>query len=612
MIDKRLEQILPRVQKPARYTGGEYNEIIKDKAEVDVRIAFCFPDTYEIGMSNLGMKILYGVWNAMPGVWCERVFAPWGDMEDEMRGAGIPLYALESGDPLAEFDIIAFSLGYEMAYTNVLNMLNLAGIPLYAADRGGLTPLVVAGGSACYNPEPMADFMDLFLIGEGEDLNCEVTELYRAARNAGWSKAEFLRRAAQIPGVYVPSLYEVRYNADGTLAAMEPKNGAPAHVTKRILQNFSDAYFPVKSIVPSTEIVHDRVVLELFRGCIRGCRFCQAGFIYRPVRARDPKKLIEQGKEALADSGYEEVTLSSLSTSDYRPLNELCDGLLDFCEPRNVSLSLPSLRADNFSMELMERVQKVRKTGLTFAPEAGSQRLRDVINKNVTEEELLNSCRIAFQGGWNGLKLYFMLGLPTETDEDVVAIAELAGRVLHTWREYAANKSRGVRITVSTSCFVPKPHTPFQWEAQVTMDEYKRRVTLLRDTMRARSITYNWHDPDTSYIEAILSRGDRRIGAVLEQVVRTGGRMDAWDEYFSLQRWLDAFSACGVDPAFYAYRERGKDELLPWQTIDTGVFPDYLWRERESAYRAEITPDCRRACMGCGANRLLKGGVCDA
>lgn len=612
-MDQRLERILPRVQKPARYTGGEYNQIIKDKAEVNLRMAFCFPDIYEIGMSNIGMRILYSVMNQMPGVWCERVFAPWGDMEQEMRAAGIPLYALESGDPVSDFDVLGFSIGYEMAYTAVLDMLDLAGIPLRSEDRPELVPLVFAGGTSCCNPEPMAPFFDLMVIGEGEEVNCELLELFRTARDAGWDKQRFLIAAAQIPGIYVPSLYEPHYNEDGTLADITPTHGAPARVTKRIIEDLDACHYPTNPIVPSTEIVHDRVNLELFRGCIRGCRFCQAGYVYRPVRPRKPETIVRQGIESLQNTGYQEATLLSLSSSDYRPLPEICDGLLDYCEPHSISLSLPSLRADNFSMEIMSRLQKVRKGGLTFAPEAGTQRLRDAINKNVREEDLLHSCRVAFEGGWNGVKLYFMLGLPTETDEDVLGIAELANQVLHTWRMYARNKARGVRITVSTSCFVPKPHSPFQWESQVTMDEYKRRVQLLRDNMKAKNVTYNWHDPETSYVEAVLSRGDRRISDVIETVWRNGGVLEAWSDYFSFERWMDACAACGVDPAFYACRERDRDEFMPWNVIDMGVTRRHLWYEREQAYRAELSPDCRKQCTGCGALSLMtKGGKCDA
>ena len=611
-MDRTMEMILSRVQKPARYTGGEYNAVVKDRRSVDTRVALCFPDTYEIGMSNLGVRILYGLMNEQEGVWCERVIAPWGDMEAEMRREGLSLYGLESGDPISGFDVIGFSLGYELAYTNVLNMLDLAGLPLRTADRGEESPLIIAGGTCAYNSEPLAPFIDIFCLGEGEDVLLELLELYRRARNEGWRRRELLVAAARIPGLYVPSLYEVTYGEDGVVTAVTPTEGAPSVVTKRIVQDFEHSYFPTKTIVPSTEIVHDRVMLEVFRGCIRGCRFCQAGYAYRPVRPRSPQRLLEQGIAACRDSGYQEMTLSSLSTSDYRPLEGLCDGLLDWCEPHKVSLSLPSLRADNFSMGLMERLQHVRKSGLTFAPEAGTQRLRDAINKNVTEEDLLTSCRTAFSGGWSSVKLYFMLGLPTETDEDVLGIAELARKVLQVWRDVTPNRRRGCRITVSTACFVPKPHTAFQWEPQVEREEYLRRVKLLRDNMREKSITYHWHDPETSFLEAVFSRGDRRLADAIEAAWRDGAKFDSWSEYFSLERWLKALAACGLDPAFYANRTRSRDEVLPWSCVSTGVRTEFLWRERELAYQAKITPDCRKQCTGCGADKLYTGGVCDA
>lgn len=610
-MDKRLERILPKVQKPARYTGGEYNQIIKNKDEVELRLAFCFPDTYEIGMSNLGMGILYSTMNELPYVWCERVYAPWGDMYEQMKQNGVALYALESGDPISAHDVLAFSIGYEMAYSTVLDMMDMAGIPIHSADRKTLLPLVIAGGTAALNPEPMADFIDIFLLGEGEEMNNELLALLRTAKAEGWSKQAFLEKASRIGGVYVPLFYKPVYNDDCTINHFDVHPGAPEKVTKRIIADMNSVHFPLSPIVPSTEVVHDRVNLELFRGCVRGCRFCQAGHVYRPIRAKSPELLAEQGKALLKNTGCQDITLLSLSSSDYRCLSELCDELLGYCEPRSIGLSLPSLRADNFSMDIMHRIQKTRKSGLTFAPEAGSQRLRDAINKNVTEEDLLHTCRLAFEGGWNTIKLYFMLGLPTETDEDILGIAELANQVLHTWRLYAKNKNRGVRITVSTSCFVPKPHSPFQWEQQVTMEEYIRKVHLLRDNIKAKNVVYNWHDPQTSYIEATLSRGDRRMGSVIENVWRAGGRLEAWSDYFSFDRWMKAFDDAGVDPTFYAHRLRDKDEVMPWDNVDVGVRRAHLWHEREQAYKSELSPDCRKQCSACGAAKLLKGGKCD-
>lgn len=611
MTDLR-KRILPAVQKPARYTGGEYNEIKKNKDDVRVRVAFCFPDTYEIGMSNLGMRILYGVMNEMDGVWCERVFAPWGDMEEQMRKQQLPLWALESQDPVKDFDMVAFTIGYEMCYTNILNMLSLAGIPLRSKDRKGLHNMVFAGGVCAYNPEPLADFIDFFSIGEGEDITVEIVSLYDRAKAANWSKEQFLQEVSKINGVYVPSFYEHSYNENGTLSAITPKEGAPKVVTKRIIEDLDQAYFPVKMIVPSTEIVHERANLEVFRGCIRGCRFCQAGFSCRPVRKKSPEVLYQQAVATMEDSGHNELTLSSLSTSDYRGLKELTDQLIPYCEQNRINMSVPSLRADNFSRDLMQRLQSLRKSSLTFAPEAGTQRLRDVINKNLTEEEILSSCANAFAGGWSSVKLYFMLGLPTETDEDVLGIAELVYKVINTWKEYASNKKKGLRVHVATAFFVPKPHTPFQWEKQIDPEEYLRRCRLLKSHFYSKCIDYNYHTSHISLLESVTARGDRRLCDVIEEAAKNGAKMDGWDEYFDYSIWENAFQKCGIDPTFYTTRGYGQDEILPWDTIDVGVTKRFLQLERERAYRGEITPDCRHGCAGCGANCLLKEVACDA
>ena len=604
-------RILPTVQKPARYVGGEWGQICKKKEDVALRVAFCFPDTYEIGMSNVGMRILYGVMNRIPDVWCERVFAPWGDMERAMVENDLPLWALESQDPVKDFDMVAFTIGYEMSYSNILNMLRLSGIPLHAKDRKGLKNMVFAGGVCAFNPEPLAEFVDFFSLGEGEESTVEILDCYRRAKQGNWEKDRFLKEVSNIPGVYVPSFYTHQYDDQGVLRAVIPVNDAPEVVTKRIVENLDTAYFPTEMIVPSTEIVHDRANLEVFRGCIRGCRFCQAGFSCRPVRKKSPEVLYDQARQLMENTGFNEVTLSSLSTSDYRGLKALTDQMLPYCEANHISLSVPSLRADNFSRELMEKLQAVRKSGLTFAPEAGTQRLRDVINKNLTEDEILTTCTQAFAGGWSSVKLYFMLGLPTETDEDVLGIAELVYKVIQAWKEHAVNKKRGLRVHVATAYFVPKPHTPFQWEQQITPQEYLRRCKLLKDHFYSKSIEYDYHSPDLSRLEAVFARGDRRLGPVIEEAVKQGARLDGWDEYFRYDLWQDAFQKCGVDPDFYTVRGYGEDEILPWDMIDVGVTKKFLLRERREAYEGRVTPDCRHGCAGCGASQLLKEVRCD-
>lgn len=605
-----LEKILLKVQKPGRYVGGELNSIVKDKADVDVRFAFCFPDIYEVGMSHLGMKILYSLLNRMEGVWCERVFAPWTDMEALMRDRGIPLYALESGDPVGDFDIVGFTLQYELSYSNVLNMLELAGIPLLASERRGLSQLVVAGGPCACNPEPLADFIDLFFIGEGEEVDCELVELYRTHKKKGSSRAEFLREAAQIPGVYVPSLYDVTYGSDGTIAAIRPKDGAPEKVTKRLMLDMDRSFFPESFVVPYLEIVHDRAVAEVFRGCIRGCRFCQAGFLYRPLREKSVDVINDQCRSLCETTGYDEISLSSLSTSDYSRLNPLLDKLLTWTREEKTGISLPSLRVDNFLTEVMDKISSVRRSGLTFAPEAGTQRLRDVINKNVTEEELMRTVSTAFSGGWSSVKLYFMIGLPTETMEDVAGIAALGQKVVDAF--YAnpdKKKGRGVSVTLSASGFVPKAFTPFQWEPQDTIEQLHEKQRHLVSSVTTRKITCNYHDADTSFMEAVFARGDRRLGAVLLKAHELGCKFDGWNDYFSLARWRQAFDACGVIPEFYANRRRSFDEILPWDHIDYGVSKEFFRRECEKAYQAATTPNCREKCSACGA-ACFHGGIC--
>lgn len=602
------ESILRSVSKPGRYTGGEYGQIVKDREKVKARFAFCFPDSYEIGMSNLGVRILYGVLNSDEDIWCERVYAPWIDMEDKMREHHIPLWAHESGDPIADFDFIGFTLQYEMSYTNVLNMLDLAGLPLRAADRGEDAPLVIGGGPCSYNPEPVADFFDLFNIGEGEEMLPEIVRLYIKMKEDGsYTKAGFLREAARsIEGVYVPSLYDVSYNEDGTVKAYTPKYpDVPARVRKRIVKDLDTMYFPDKLVMPYLETVQDRIMLEVFRGCIRGCRFCQAGIIYRPVREKSPEVLCNQAKCLYEATGYEEMSLSSLSISDYTRLRELTDGLISWTNDKKVSLSLPSLRIDSFTRELMDKVASVRASSITFAPEAGTQRLRDVINKNVTEEDLMNAAGIAFAAGKEQVKLYFMDGLPTETDEDLEGIAKLGKAVIEKF--YATpehNKRRQPQVTVSVSCFVPKPFTPFQWEPQDMPETLERKRLYIRSKITDRKIKYSCHDSGTSRIEAVLALGDRRVGAALELACREGFRFDAWDEFFSYDRWMDVFARAGIDPSFYANRRRQTSEVLPWDVIDCGVTKEFLIREYEKAHAGVTTPNCREHCSGCGANRL--------
>lgn len=610
MVNKKIEKLLLKVQKPGRYVGGELNEVVKNKKDVDVRFAFCFPDTYEVGMSHLGMKILYSLFNEIPYIWCERVFAPWVDMEEQMKANNIPLYALESGDPLTDFDFIGFTLQYELSFSNMLNMLKLGGIPIRSSDRTELKNIVCAGGPCACNPEPIADFVDLFFIGEGEEVDLEVIEIYRKCREQGKTKQEFLKLAAQIEGVYVPSLYNVEYNEDGTIRSFAPIENAPAVIHKRIMKNMDESYYPDNFVVPNVEIVHDRAVQEIFRGCIRGCRFCQAGFIYRPVREKSPETINEQCHALCSNTGYDEVSLSSLSSSDYSRIVELLDKLTEWSKPERVSISLPSLRVDGFTDEIMNKIKTVRKSGLTFAPEAGSQRMRDVINKNVREDELLQTCSTAFEGGWTTVKLYFMIGLPTETMEDAAEIAHLGQKVVDAYYK-CPNKPKGksVRVTVSASCFVPKPFTPFQWEPQDTAEMFRAKQEHIKENITTRKIQFNYHDSATSYLEAVFARGDRKLCKAMELACERGFHFDGWNDCFDIEKWLDVFEECGIDPAFYANRRRSFDEILPWDHLDYGVTKKYLINEAEKAYNNSVTPHCRLKCNNCGAAKYGKG-VC--
>ncbi len=610
MVSREVEKLLLKVQKPGRYVGGELNEVIKDKKNVDVRFAFCFPDTYEVGMSHLGMKILYSLFNSRDYIWCERVFAPWTDMEELMRQNHIPLYALESGDPLSDFDFIGFTLQYELSYSNMLNMLRLGNVPIKASDRTELKNIVVAGGPCACNPEPVTDFVDMFFIGEGEEVDLEVIELFRRCRDEGKSKREFLELCSQIEGVYVPSLYDVEYNDDGTIKSFTPQNGAPPVIRKRLMKNMDESYYPDNFVVPLIEIVHDRAVQEIFRGCIRGCRFCQAGFIYRPVREKSPDTINAQCKALCENTGYDEVSLSSLSSSDYSQIVPLLDKLNSWCKDEKVSISLPSLRVDGFSDDIMDKIKTVRKSGLTFAPEAGSQRMRDVINKNVRQDELLQTCATAFAGGWNAVKLYFMIGLPTETMDDVAAIARLGQAVVDTYYQ-TPNRAKGksVRVTVSASSFVPKPFTPFQWEPQDTIDDIHKKQEHIKESITTKKLQFNYHDADTSFLEAVFARGDRRLNRVMELACERGFHFDGWNDCFDLQKWLELFEECNIDPAFYANRRRSFDEILPWDHIDYGVTKSFLIKECQKAYQNTTTPHCRQKCSGCGAAKYGEG-VC--
>ncbi len=612
MLTKKQEQILSRVQKPARYTGGEVNSVVKDKNSVKLRYAFCFPDSYEIGMSHLGMKILYSLVNARDDAWCERVFAPWTDMEEELRKADMPLFALESGDALADFDVIGFTLQYELSYSNVLNMLDLGKVPLRSRDREKLTPLVIGGGPCACNPEPLADFFDIFLPGEGEEVTNELLDLLLVHKEKGSTKLEFLREAAKIEGVYVPAFYTVEYHDDGTIAAVTPREGAPAKIKKRIIADLDKVYYPDKFIVPFIDIVHDRAVAEVFRGCIRGCRFCQAGFIYRPIREKTSDTVNRQAKCLCDSTGYDEVSLCSLSTSDYTGIEQLIPKMFSWAIPEKINVSLPSLRVDNFSEELMEELKKVRKSGLTFAPEAGTQRLRDAINKNVTEEEVLSTCAQAFRGGWTAVKLYFMMGLPTETLEDIAGIAELAQKVVNEfYKNPDKPKGKGVTVSISVASFVPKPFTPFQWEPQDTMEQLVEKQKFLMENVHTHKIQVSWHQSQTSFLEGVFARGDRKLCDVIESAWRKGCKFDGWDEYFLFDKWMESFRECGVDPAFYSNRRREFAEILPWDHLDYGVRKAFLEEENKKAHQSVTTPNCRQKCAACGAARL-NGGKCDA
>lgn len=611
-MKKEVEKILQYVQKPARYAGGELNSVIKNKDKIDLRYAFCFPDTYEIGMSHLGMKILYGLVNEREDAWCERVFAPDTDMEEQMRKSNVPLFALESGDYLTDFDMIGFTLQYELSYSNVLNMLELAGIPLFSEERKELTPIVAFGGPCTCNPEPVAAFADIIFLGEGEYNTNEVLDLLKLCKKENKSKQEFLMMAKDIEGIYVPSFYHDEYNEDGTLKSLTPVNGAPKKIKKAIVPDMNKVYYPKSFVVPFIDVVHDRAVEEIFRGCIRGCRFCQAGFIYRPIREKSVETINAQAKALVDSTGYDEVSLCSLSTSDHSHVNEMLTSLIDWTAKDKINLALPSLRVDNFSDELANKLIQVRKSGLTFAPEAGTQRLRDVINKNVTEDEVLRTCNKAFSKGWTSVKLYFMMGLPTETMEDIEGIAQLAGKVVDAYYQNPDRpKGAGVSVSVSCASFIPKPFTPFQWEPEDTMEVLKEKQAHLLESLPSKKIRVSYHETPTSLLEGVLARGDRRLSKVILEAHRLGCKFDSWDDHFNFDMWMKAFKDNGIEPEFYTKRRREFDELLPWDHLDYGVSRKFLELENKRAHENVTTPHCRIKCAGCGANKL-NGGHCDA
>lgn len=612
MFSQKIEKILQEVQKPGRYVGGELNSVIKDKNKVDVRYAFCFPDTYEIGMSHLGMKILYSVVNRLDYAWCERVFAPDVDMEEKMRENDIRLWALESGDPLDEFDMLGFTLQYELSYSNILNMLDLAGIPLYSKDRTELAPLVVAGGPCACNGEPIADFIDIFMLGDGEETTVQLVDLIRKHKKLGSPKIELLREVAQLKGFYVPAFYDVEYKEDGTIKSVTNKETAPEKAVKAIVEDMDNVYYPESFVVPSIEVVHDRVTAEIFRGCIRGCRFCQAGFLYRPIREKSPEVVEEQCRTLCESTGYDEISLCSLSTSDYTGLQPLLTSMLKWTTEENINVALPSLRVDNFSDELMEKLTEVRRSSLTFAPEAGTQRLRDAINKNVTYDDVMKTVNMAFSGGWTAVKLYFMIGLPTETLEDVAGIARLGQQVVDEfYRNPDRPKGKGVQVSISASSFVPKPFTPFQWEPQDTMEQLEEKQKHLYASVTTKKIRISTHLTPTSFLEGVFARGDRRLSKVLELAWKKGCKFDSWDDHFDFDKWMEAFDEAGLDPSFYANRRRDFDEILPWDHLDYGISKKFLMNENKKAHESVTTPHCRIKCAGCGANRL-NGGKCDA